>query len=327
MSRILVAIPAYNEEKMILEVARSLISLSDVHVVVFDDGSDDETHKLLIENGIATHRETINSGLAQNFQIMLNHFVSNSEYSWLITVDGDGQFNGSDIENLLAIAKTNNYDFISGSRFLSAKSSLAVPIKRRIPNIILAKLLTRTVKKRNRTLVTDATCGLRAYSKQSALHLLGITGHSYTIESILLLLHSDLNLAEIPITAEYFLNRKSHISGNLFKYGRYILSVLSRTLFLTTLKSMLGLLVINIFGSAFLILSFLMLSLRDGTFRGWLFLGGSGSFMLLTSLVLFGIYTNSTQAASNRRIINIKLDQIILAPPNNSAPNCKKCFS
>ncbi len=329
MADILLAIPAYNEASKIIEVCRELQRIPNCEIRVFDDGSSDESLQKLISSEISFHFLAQNKGLAANFQVILQHFLSEQKYEWLITVDGDGQFNPTDVAKIAKEIEGGKFDFISGSRFTEKSHQKKVPWLRRIVNKLIARLISSLMGKGKRhRRITDATCGLRAYSRNSANLLLGISGHSYTLDSIVRLMDSDLDLFEIPIEVTYFDDRKSVISGNLAKYGRYILEVFFSIIAVSSVRYLFRFLITSLILSILILTAFLWLSLRDGQFKGWLYLAGTGGFLGISTLVLLGMFTTIRQAKMSRDYIDGRLR--LISESSNPAFDlhkfqCKKC--
>jgi glycosyltransferase involved in cell wall biosynthesis len=327
MPNLLIAVPAYNEQATICDLVNHLKTIPNADIMIFDDGSTDKTHQLLHGSSVVFHREEINRGLAHNFQLILDHFLHESKYDFLITVDGDGQFEINEIQKVVRTAETEKFDFITASRFSEKTNAKSVPFLRRIPNIIIARLLTSASARNMRhSRLTDATCGLRAYSRKAALLLLGIQGHSYTLETFIRILNSDLRVNEVGISVRYFPNRISKISGSLFTYAKYVIRILKTTFTYTSLVYMFRILSMLSTVSIGLILLFLFLSIRDQQFRGWLFLGGAGAFSMIASLVMFNMYSTVSQAKSNRDYLDAKINMVIEnAYASSGNLKCKKC--
>src|SRR5882672_2538540 len=97
-SRILIAIPAYNEARTIAAVVeRVRSSLPDNDLLVVDDGSGDATRLILKTLGVtvATHMCNLGYGRAIQTAIM---YALDSDYDALITLDADGQHQPEQIE-------------------------------------------------------------------------------------------------------------------------------------------------------------------------------------------------------------------------------------
>src|SRR5690606_5885618 len=69
------------------------------------------------------------------------------------------------------------------------------------------------------TKIKDASCGFRAYSKET-LWSLNLHGNfTYTHEVILDLLNKGYKVIQIPVSVRYFDGRVSRVAGNLFSYA------------------------------------------------------------------------------------------------------------
>ena len=60
--KLVVVIPAYNEEKNIAQVVRGVQKYTN-NVIVIDDGSKDRTHQIALESGAKVYHHLINRGL------------------------------------------------------------------------------------------------------------------------------------------------------------------------------------------------------------------------------------------------------------------------
>ena len=127
--RVLVIIPAYNEEENIVRVVDNLINnYGQLDYVVINDGSRDNTAKLCREHGYNLVDLPVNLGLAGAFQAGMKYALVN-DYDYAIQFDGDGQHNPQFIEGMEQMAEKENLDIVIGSRFASEKK----PFTARMP--------------------------------------------------------------------------------------------------------------------------------------------------------------------------------------------------
>src|SRR5215211_6091549 len=99
-SKIVVGIPAYNEERAIAGVvARALPHAAEV--VVVDDGSADQTALRALKAGAVVIRHSMNSGkgaaVVALFQYAIDHMAD-----VLVLIDGDGQHDPDEIPTVVA---------------------------------------------------------------------------------------------------------------------------------------------------------------------------------------------------------------------------------
>ena len=117
-----------------------------------------------------------------------------------------------------------------------------------------------------------------------------LTGHSYTLPSLAAICQLRLRVVEVPVAATYDTERQSAISGSYVRYGRYLLTSLSRPILIAGYQRLLPIFLVGQAVSVLLGVLFLGLSWHAGTFRGWLFLVGIAAFVSLTCTVLFAAY-------------------------------------
>ena len=120
--KIVVGIPAFNEEKNIAGILIKLKKISQ-HIVVCDDGSNDLTAEISEELGavVIKHKKNLGYGAAIK-SIFLKSQEINADV--LITFDADGQHRIEDIDKVLEPIKDNTADVVIGSRFLNNKQKI-----------------------------------------------------------------------------------------------------------------------------------------------------------------------------------------------------------
>ena len=95
MMRLLIALPALNEEKRIASVLESLPKkihgIGDVRVVVIDDGSQDKTSSIAQSQNAIVVQHGRNRGVGVAFQTAVKEALKEKS-DILLTFDADGQF-------------------------------------------------------------------------------------------------------------------------------------------------------------------------------------------------------------------------------------------
>lgn len=192
----LVCIPAYNEEKTISDVVKSAKQYAD-QVIVCNDGSTDKTEELARQAGaqVITHKKNQGYGAAI---ISLFDYARSQNADVMITIDGDGQHDSSQIPVLLDTISQHNVDVVIGSRFLDKNTNTPGYRKRGI------KIITSAANYGTNFSVSDSQSGFRAYSKNAidAIHPTE-QGMSVSTEILLKISNKGLSLAEVPITVSY----------------------------------------------------------------------------------------------------------------------------
>ncbi len=196
----LIALPAFNENKDIGFIIAQIKNKYDLDILVIDDGSTDGTREQLskIDNiNTIVHEE--NLGYGQTIIDAFNYGILNG-YDSIITMDCDGQHIADEVQSFLT--QINNYDIVSGSRYLiqNNKFDPQIPPDRYAINMEITKILNETTALN----LTDSFCGFKAY-KIDALEKMGLTENGYGMP-LQLWIQSwklGLNIKEIPVKLIY----------------------------------------------------------------------------------------------------------------------------
>lgn len=215
--KVFITLPAYDEGKGLDEMLASIRRLLsnqtfDYHVLVVDDGSQDDTVEVAIEAGnkmpvtVISHRE--NQGLAAAIRTGLANAVELSEHDDVIlTMDADNTHPIGLIPRL--VDKVNaGYDVVVASRFRKGSRVLGVPGYRQITSVGVAVLFKILFPIKG---IRDYTCGFRAY-RSSALrstlthygeNFVSEQGFSCMVDVLLKLSMRNLIMAEVPMILRY----------------------------------------------------------------------------------------------------------------------------
>ncbi len=161
--KVLLIIPAYNEEENILNTCTKISEFSDeIDYIVINDGSKDNTLKILRENNI-NHIDLINNlGIGGAVQTGYKYAYENG-YDIAIQFDGDGQHDVNYVPNICEPIVEGKADMVIGTRYLDKnESQFQSTFMRRLgSNIISFFIKVCTGKK-----ITDPTSGFRAANKK-----------------------------------------------------------------------------------------------------------------------------------------------------------------
>jgi glycosyltransferase involved in cell wall biosynthesis len=196
----IVAIPVYNEARYIAGVVPE-VQRYVPEVLVVDDGSTDASPQLLVEVGnLHVIRHERNMGYGQSLLDAFNYAICKNK-QWIITMDCDRQHEPASIPDFLAAAATDQYDIISGSRYLRPTvDDSSPPPERRAINAEITEILNQ----RLHLGLTDAFCGFKAY-RVSRLVELKITEPGYAMP-LQLWVHAarrGFRIHEIPVRLIY----------------------------------------------------------------------------------------------------------------------------
>ena len=201
--KIIIGIPAYNEEKNIASIILKLKKITDT-IVVCDDGSTDLTPQIAKENGAIVVSHEQNRGYGSAIRTI---FLKAKELDadMLVTFDADGQHRIEDIEKVVLPIKNNQADIVIGSRFL--ENSSKIPKYRKLGINIITKVTNSTINEK----ITDSQSGFRAYNRKT-LEKINPTEKGMGISTEILIKASNVGLAivEVPITVLYAKDTSTH---------------------------------------------------------------------------------------------------------------------
>lgn len=164
--KVLFIIPAYNEEECIVRTVKNITDYNkknktEYDVLVINDGSTDNTEKVLVDNKI-NHIKLINNlGIGGAVQTGYKYALENN-YDYAIQFDGDGQHNVLYTEKILEPLRTNKADMVIGSRFIEDIDTFKSSAARRLGIKIISIFIKLTTGKK----IYDTTSGMRAINRK-----------------------------------------------------------------------------------------------------------------------------------------------------------------
>lgn len=163
----LLIIPAYNEEKNILNTVKSINEYNKknknkVDYVVINDGSTDDTLKILRKNNINYIDLIDNLGIGGAVQTGYKYALEN-DYDIALQFDGDGQHDPNYIEKIIDPIIKKDADLVIGSRFINENESKFKPDFKHMLGI---NIISKVIKFKTGKLIYDTTSGFRAANKE-----------------------------------------------------------------------------------------------------------------------------------------------------------------
>ena len=201
--KITIGIPAYNEEKNIVDIVNKLKEKYE-SIIVCDDGSTDSTYEILktMNVNIIKHENNLGYGAAINSIFEKSQEIGSDI---LVTFDADGQHKIDDIETVIAPIIDEKSDISIGSRFLDSKNN--VPGYRKVGIKIITHVTNSSIKDK----ITDSQSGFRAYNK-NVLNKIKPLDFGMGISTEILIKASSLGLSitEVPIEILYSGETSTH---------------------------------------------------------------------------------------------------------------------
>jgi len=158
----LVVVPAYNEADVIGETLAELCKVA-AHVLVVDDGSNDDTAERAMEEGAEVLRLPINLNYGGALQAGFRYALRKTRLPHAVTFDADGQHDPAYMERVLAPIRQGTADYVLGSRYLEP-SGRAHSFSRQAGARLFAAATSAALGKR----ITDPTTGMTAMTREVA---------------------------------------------------------------------------------------------------------------------------------------------------------------
>jgi glycosyltransferase involved in cell wall biosynthesis len=207
--KILVIVPAYNEEKTIDRVIEKIqYFLPQADILVVNDGSSDSTSEISRQNGVRVLDLPYNLGIGAAMQTGYK-FAYRMGYDIAVQCDADGQHHPAQIKNLIDTLINEDVDMVIGSRYLR-KKRFRSSIFRRIGILIFSNVLSFLVGQK----LTDTTSGFRAVNREVIKSFSIYYPDDYPEPEALVLLHREgFTIKEIYVNMSSRKGGDSSING------------------------------------------------------------------------------------------------------------------
>ena len=202
--KVIVGIPAFNEEKNIAALLTKLKKITDL-IIVCNDGSTDLTPEIAEELGatMINHEKNLGYGAAIR-SIFLKS--KNLDGDVLVTFDADGQHRIEDIDKVITPIINGESDLVIGSRFLD-ESEKEIPQYRKVGIKVITKITNSSIKEQ----LTDSQSGFRAYSKKVIAELNpSELGMGISTEILIKASSKKFRITEVPIKILYAGDTSTH---------------------------------------------------------------------------------------------------------------------
>ena len=192
--RIIIGMPAYNEERNVASVVLLAQQYAD-EVIVLDDGSTDRTSKVAKLAGATVIRHSENKGYGAAAQTIMTE-ARKRDPDVLVFIDADAQHNPDEIPSLVK-AISQGFDVVIGSRRIGENP---IPGYRRVGQKVLS-YFGNVLSGRK---LSDTESGFRAFSRKALTEItLKEQGMAACAEAISVASAKGLKITEIPVSVVY----------------------------------------------------------------------------------------------------------------------------
>ncbi len=222
-NKILIALPAKNEEKKIGPVIDKIqLFFPGTDLLIVDDGSTDRTAEVASLRNVLLLKHDANYGYARALQ-SAREFALSRGYKYLVLCDADGQHEPQDIGKIIQALVDKRIDFVIASRELSsslAEDSLIHKYGRKLYSLLVSLIFYPKFRMR----ITDSSSGFKGWSER-AMRLFSETfrssnklhdGRINDLEELFIASRNNLTVMEVP---GRFYKRKDDLSRIYANYG------------------------------------------------------------------------------------------------------------
>ncbi len=224
--KVLVIIPAYNEEKSIKRVVDNLIqNYPEYDYVVVNDGSRDHTVDICKEEGYRYLNLPVNLGLAGAFQTGMK-YAYQMGYDYAIQFDADGQHRPEYIAPILNKME-EGYDIVIGSRFVEEKKPASL---RMLGSAMISAAIRLTTGKK----VKDPTSGMRMFNRNLIEEFALNINYGPEPDTVSYLIKNGAKVAEVQAHMDERLEGQSYLT--LTRSAKYMLRMITSILLIQNFR-------------------------------------------------------------------------------------------
>lgn len=195
-TKVAIIIPVYNEQQVIHSVLKGVLKKFK-YVVCINDGSSDNSSAEIMRTNAYLVEHPINMGQGAALQTGVE-FARQLPVDYFVTFDADGQHRLKDVQSMLEVIKSEEYDIVLGSRFLGK----TVGMKKSKRSIL--KLAIKFSNISSGIKLTDTHNGLRAFNRHVAETMqITMPDMVHASEILEIISKQKYRYTEVPVTIEY----------------------------------------------------------------------------------------------------------------------------
>lgn len=217
--KVIIIIPAYNEQDNIKQVVDNLIdNYPQFDYIVINDCSSDKTKDILQYNNYNYINLPVNLGIGGGVQ-MGYKYAKEHGYDIAIQMDGDGQHDPKFFEKVIEPIKNDKADIVIGSRFIEGIGFQSTGLRR-----LGIRFLSTLINLVSGIIVKDVTSGYRAVNRKFIEIYSGEYAQDYPEpEAIVSAAMYNARILEYPVIMSERIGGESSISP--FKSVYYMIKV------------------------------------------------------------------------------------------------------
>ena len=213
--KLIIQIPCYNEEKTLPDVIHDLPEnipgIETIEYLVIDDGSTDRTIEVARNCGVHHVISLMaNRGYGIAFLTGIRKCIELGA-DIIVNTDGDNQYQGQCVENLIRPVLEGKADIVIGARPIDEIQDFNWLKKK------LQRFGSYVAAKFSGAQVPDATSGFRAYCADAAMRLHIISHYSHSLETIIQAAHMGMLISHIPVRVNPK-TRESRLMTSIWQY-------------------------------------------------------------------------------------------------------------
>jgi len=217
--KVLVIIPAFNEQHSLPKVIAGIRRFPGVDVVVVNDGSKDATSAVARIAGAEVIDLPFNLGIGGAVQTGYL-FAYKKNYDVAVQVDADGQHDPGDLMDIIGPVLQGEADLVVGSRYV-AETGYKTPLARKLGMVIFSSVVSLI----NGQSLKDTTSGYRAVGRRVIEFFTENYPTDYPeVEALVLLKKNGFTIREVPVKMAAREHGKSSITP--LKSVYYMIKVL-----------------------------------------------------------------------------------------------------
>lgn len=166
-NKLLILIPAFNEEKNINNVIKNTklellnLNLNNTEILIIDDASTDNTISIVSKYNVKCIKNFSHIGYGSTLQVGYRYAIKHN-FDYIIQIDGDNQHDPKNIKYIYKELTSNKKpDIVLGSRFLPKSKCYKIPMLKKFAIKYFCQLFKMSTGKK----LSDPTTGLQGLSK------------------------------------------------------------------------------------------------------------------------------------------------------------------